>query len=140
MSFTNGELRTCKTCGNVFLYNKFGKAICPNCLAKEDQDFDAVKDYILEHPSSTIQVVSTATKVRINRIREFLREGRLVIPDSSPIFLNCEICSAPIKYGRICRSCAASLDPEVKVAMKINEFTIGDKPETTKGGTVRFLS
>lgn len=141
MSFDNhGELRTCKTCKTLFLYSGVGKMICPKCNEKENKDFDMVKDYILEYPLATIQEISTATNVRIHKIREFLREGRLVISDKSPIFLNCEICGAPIKFGRVCKSCAESLDPAKKAAMKLNDFTIADKPNSSHSRSVHFLT
>lgn len=141
MSFgNNGELRTCKTCGTLFLYSGIGKITCPKCNDKENTDFELVKDYILEYPLATIQEISTSTNVRINKIREFLREGRLVISDKSPIFLNCELCGAPIKFGRVCKNCADSLDPAKKTALKLNDYTIADKPNTSRNKSVHFLT
>ncbi len=135
----NGEIQECKRCGKMFYFTGVGKCICPECKAEEEAEFEIVKNYIYEHISATIMQVSKETGVKISRIKSYLRDGRLIIPDGSLIFLNCEICGANIKFGRLCPACGDSLSSELKREMHIDEFQIGDKPKKSANCRMRFL-
>lgn len=140
MSIPNSELRNCKQCGNLFLYNGNGnKRICPACLAKETDSYEIVKNYIMDNPGATVKEVFLHTNVSPAKIKTFIREGRLIIPDSSPIFINCELCDAKIKFGRVCHNCANTLNEEQKKALNINEFTIGETPNPSTKKGMHFL-
>ncbi|MGB8454013.1 MAG: hypothetical protein WCD89_17005 [Anaerocolumna sp.] len=135
----NGEIQECKRCGKMFYFTGIGKCICASCKAEDDADFEMVKDYIYDNLSATIMQVSKETGVRISRIKSYLRDGRLIIPDGSAIFLNCEVCGTNIKFGRLCRECADSLSNELRHEMQIDEFQIGEKPKSSNSGKMRFL-
>jgi len=140
MSTSNGELCSCKYCNNLFLYASFGPKICTSCKEKEDKQYHLVKEYILIHTGASVKEVSSSTNVSPTKIKSFLREGRLIIPDSSPIFLDCELCSSKIKYGHVCSDCASTLNDKEKAALNVNEFTIGQKPNPSSSSKLRFLS
>ncbi len=135
----NGEIRECKRCGKMFFYTGVGKCICAECKAEDEAEFEMVKDYIYDNHSATIMQVSKETGVKICRIKSYLRDGRLIIPDGSPIFLNCEVCGTNIKFGRLCRECADTMSSELKREMHVDEFQIGDKPKSTYDARMRFL-
>ena len=135
----NGEIRECKRCGKMFLFTGVGKCICATCKAEDEAEFEIVKDYIYDNIQATIMQVSKETGVKITRIKSYLKDGRLIIPDGSPIFLNCEVCGTSIKYGRLCRECAASLSNEMRQEMNIDDFQIGEKPKSLNQGRMRFL-
>jgi predicted amidophosphoribosyltransferase len=116
----------------MFVYAGMGKHICKECKEEEDEQFNLVKEYIYDNPQSTVMEVSKETGVRVTRIKMFLKEGRLIIPDESPIFLNCEVCGTNIKFGRICRPCADNLGNELKNSIKVTEYEVGEKPTTAK--------
>ena len=122
------DLQSCPRCGNMFFYSGNGKRICTKCQKKDEEEFNTVKNYVYDHPEATIMEASKETGVRVSRIKIYLKEGRLIIPDNSPIFIDCEICGTSIKYGRLCRSCADSLSNELRSAMQVDEFQIGEKP------------
>jgi ribosomal protein L32 len=103
--------------------------ICHKCKEIDEREFNSVKDYIYENPCATFKDTVVATGVKASRIRSYLRNGRLLIPDSSPIFINCENCGASIKYGRICKQCANTLSNEMKKEMNIEEYQIGESPK-----------
>ncbi|BCJ95825.1 hypothetical protein acsn021_33940 [Anaerocolumna cellulosilytica] len=136
---TAANLQSCARCGGMFWYQGTGKRICSKCKKEDDEQFEIVKSYIYENLSATIMDVSKETGVRVARIKAFLREGRLVIPDNSAIFLNCEACGTSIKFGRICRTCADTLTGEIKKAMDVSEYEIGEKPNLNSG-KMRFLT
>lgn len=134
-----GGLQVCLRCGNMFLYSGIGKCICDDCKKEDEIDFNTVKEYIYNNPSATIMETSQATSVRVTRIKAYLRDGRLLIPDGSPIFLNCELCGANIKFGRVCRQCADTLTNELRSTMNISDFNVGEKPKSSIQHKMRFL-
>ncbi len=140
MSGYNAQLQSCLRCGKMFLYAGTGKCICPKCTAEDEEQFNCVKDYIYNHPSASIKEVAEHTDVRVARIKSYLKEGRLIISDDSPIFLNCEICGTQLKYGRVCRSCAETLSNEMKSAMEISEYSIGEQPADFRGARMRYFT
>lgn len=133
----DGGLQSCLRCGNMFLYTGIGKCICENCKKEDEEAFQSVKNYIYNHPLATLMEVSKETEVRVIRIKNYLKDGRLVIADNSPIFINCEICGVSIKYGRFCRSCADSLSGEMRKTLQVEEYQIGERP--TPSSKMRFL-
>lgn len=100
-----------------------------NCKELDEEEFNLVKKYIYGNPSATVKDTMMATGVKVRRIRGYLRDGRLIIPDDSPIFINCENCGTSIKYGRLCKECADALSDEIKKEMNIEEYNIGECPK-----------
>ena len=123
------EICTCNQCGKIFVHLGGWLKLCKSCKELDDQEFDLVKEYIFKNPLATVKDTTEATGVRPRKIREYLRAGRLLIPDNSPIFINCENCEANIKFGRLCKECADSLTNEVKKSMNIEEYHIGERPK-----------
>ncbi|WFR58690.1 MerR family transcriptional regulator [Anaerocolumna sp. AGMB13025] len=135
----SGEIQECRRCGRMFYFTGVGKCICASCKAEDEAEFESVKNYIYENLSATIMQTSKDTGVKISRIKSFLRDGRLVIPDGSAVFLNCEVCGANIKFGRLCRECADTLSKEMKQQLQVDEFQIGEKPKSSDSARMRFL-
>lgn len=133
----NGDLQACLRCGNMFWHSGFGKCICAKCKEEDEEQFNIVKNYIYEHFEATLMEVSKETGVRVIRIKNYIKEGRLIIPDGSAVFLNCENCGCSIKFGRVCRECANTISNELRKGMNLNEFEIGEKPN--QGCKMRFL-
>jgi len=140
MKEKNGDIEECRRCGKMFVYSGVGKYLCPSCQAEDDAEFETVKEYIYDNLSATIMQVSKATGVKVSRIKSYLKDGRLIIPDSSAVFINCEICGTEIKYGRVCKSCADSLSNELKKEMGLEEYQVGEKPKTNEPAKMRFLN
>jgi len=102
------ELRNCPVCGKVFVF--VTRNLCPECAAKEEEEFRKVKDYLYEFPGATMEEISEKTGVSTKRILEFLREGRLILKkENVNILLRCEMCGAPILAGRLCEKCAGDM-------------------------------
>ncbi|MEZ0537215.1 TIGR03826 family flagellar region protein [Caldicellulosiruptoraceae bacterium PP1] len=97
------NVRNCKRCGRVYLYN--GSPICPQCQKEEEEDFKKVKDYLYDHPGASLPEVAKATGVSPDKILRFLKEERLEIIGESNIVLECERCGKSIKTGRLCEDC-----------------------------------
>lgn len=103
------EVRNCKRCGKVFISR--GSYICPDCLQKEEEQFEIVKKYLAENPRATVKETSENTKVPVEVITEFLRKGLLmsVLPGDGNASLSCVICKRPIQSGKICPECERAL-------------------------------
>lgn len=110
------DVRNCKKCGKIFNYIG-GAPICPVCMQSEEEDFQKVKAYLYENPGSSITQVSTDLDISIEKIRRFLKEGRLEITgDDGNLTLECENCGKSIKSGRFCEACERDLASGFRVA------------------------
>lgn len=134
------NLRTCIHCGRMFSYSGFGHLYCPVCKVKDSENFEKVKDYIYKNGVATAIEVSEATGVSLKQIEQYLKEGRLEIPQNSPIFIKCEKCNGDIRSGRFCPECAATLSREMKESLEFDEYQIGERPKVKGQGKMRFLN
>lgn len=133
-----GETQVCARCRRMFTYSGFGHRYCEICKEYDTRDFEKVRTYIYEHGTATMLQLSEATKVEINYIEQYLREGRLEIPESSNIFIHCEMCQAEIRSGRYCKDCAVQLSKNFSGVL--DEFEIGEKAKrSSKDGKMHFL-
>ncbi len=96
----------CEECGGEMQYKGIGEYVCFNCNHKMYDDYGVVRNYLEEHPGSTISMVSAATGVSEKNIKYMLREEKLQIREDSRSFIACESCGKPIVSGRYCDSCA----------------------------------
>ena len=127
------EIRTCKFCGTMFYYYGFGYGYCARCTPIDDEMFHRVKNYIWEHGTATMAMVSAATGVSMKQITQYLKDGRLEIPEESNIFIRCELCNAEIRFGRYCPECASRTSKKFESAVKMDIFEVGEKPKDLKG-------
>jgi len=122
------ELRNCPVCGKVFLYTT--RNLCPDCAAKEEEEFKKVRDYLYEVPGATMEEIAEKTGVSVKKILEFLKEGRLILKkDNANILLKCERCGAPILTGRYCEKCVE----EMKKGFGIRESNPFEQKSDMKG-------
>jgi hypothetical protein len=66
----------CPICGRLFHKQGFLE-VCQSCFAQNEIDFNKVRDYLYSFPNKNILDVSYATGISVEKIREFLRQGRL---------------------------------------------------------------
>lgn len=123
------NMRKCMRCGLMFQYNGSGHIICPRCREIDQKEFDCVRDYVYEHKGATVIEVSDETGVKPGIIENFLRAGRLEIPNDSAVFIHCERCRKEIRSGRFCPGCAAQLTMEMKKALEFDESQVGEEPD-----------
>ncbi len=98
------NIRNCRVCGRIFNYMA-GSPVCPACRETMEAKFQEVKEYIREHSGAGVAEVAEACDVEPSQIRQWLREDRLEVTEDSAMFLNCEICGAPIRSGKYCDKC-----------------------------------
>lgn len=133
-----GVTKVCVRCKRMFSYLGFGHYYCPSCKKLDDDDFLRVKNYIYENGVASATEVSDMTGVSLKAIEQYLREGRLEIPEDSPIFIKCEQCSVDIRSGRLCLECARKLSTAMREKMDFDDEQIGEIPKK-KIGKMRFI-
>lgn len=105
MSINN--LDNCPRCGKIYVKNF--KDICPNCMKEIDTMYEKCLKYLREHRSCTIQELSDETKVSVNQITKFIREGRISIKNSPNMGYPCDSCGTIIRENQLCDPCRKRL-------------------------------
>lgn len=121
------ELRNCPRCGKLFGY--FNDPVCPECLKADEEELRKIKDYLANHPNAPVPEVVEKTGVSLEKVRNFLRAGRLWLKSAeneavgaAGAQLTCRSCGTPIASGRFCKNCADAL------ARKLNRGIAGLGP------------
>ena len=130
----------CEACGGKMLYKGGGEYECRDCGGAAWDDFGKVKAFLEEYGTQPALVISEATGVPMEVLRELLREGRLQLPADSKIFLSCEKCGCAIRSGRYCSECAMQTFRGIKGLLE--EDAAGKKNGKGVGGTkarMRYL-
>ncbi|MCR5415484.1 MAG: hypothetical protein K6E79_01665 [Pseudobutyrivibrio sp.] len=139
--FTERKPTRCSECKGRIRYIGEGKYECFDCGHQEMDDFGRVKEYIDANGPRPAVLISEHTGVPIEVINGMLREGRLEIPDGSPVYVNCESCGCSIRYGRYCPDCIRAKTNNLK-GVYFNP-DVGEKPRTEvkkkEEGKMRFL-
>ncbi|MFW6267384.1 MAG: flagellar protein [Halanaerobium sp.] len=116
------ELINCKECGKLF--SSSGQKVCPDCRQGEEEKFEIVKEYLWEHPNSTVKKVSEDTGVEEELIIKFMREDRLAAEGLLVDYkLKCKRCGTEIKTGLFCESCRTKM---------ISDFNQNEEAEEEK--------
>lgn len=135
------DVRNCRKCGKIFNYIG-GPSICPVCKELDEQDFKRVKEYLYDHPGATMSEVSTALEISVERIKSYLREGRLeIVGEQGNIVLECENCGKAIRSGRFCDECSKSLSKGFEAtARQIGDSISQKEADAKKAVAMRYLN
>ena len=71
-------IRNCENCGKV---HNFPAKLCQECLQEKMKLYKKVKNYLWEHPNSTVDEVHAGTGVKKEKILQFVREDRFIVTD-----------------------------------------------------------
>ncbi len=123
------SIRNCPECGKLFEF--FFKNLCPDCIKKEEGDFEAIVAYLKNNPGVGITEISEATGIGANRIIKMLKSGRLitVCEQHGILLLNCGRCGKPIAEGQFCLQCRNSM----------SKVLSGETRETGETGEIREI-
>lgn len=106
------DARNCRRCGRMYNYIG-GPPICIDCKNADEEIFKKVKEYLYDKPGATLAEVSMDVEVSVEKIKMFLKEGRLEITEGSNIILECERCGKSIKTGRFCNECQNQVSKDI---------------------------
>ncbi len=94
----------CSRCRKLYQVNS--RKLCPECVKEEEAQFDAVRQFLREHDPVDAQGLSEALSIPVERVIQFLKEGRLI--ETVSIEYPCESCGTLIRTGRLCEPCRQS--------------------------------
>jgi flagellar operon protein (TIGR03826 family) len=97
------EFANCRQCRKIF--QKTSEAICLRCIQKDDEEYETVRRYVRDNPTSGITEVSEATEVSTKKIMGYIRDGRLLVSSAG---INCRRCGISIDSGHLCDVCVGS--------------------------------
>ncbi len=106
------DLRNCRRCGRMYNYLG-GPPICLDCKNADEEVFKKIKDYLYDYPGATLSQVALDCDVSVEKIKMFLKEGRLEITEGANIILECERCGKSIKTGRFCNDCQSQIHHDI---------------------------
>ncbi len=128
--YSDDDNFVCPNCDILMKYKHGGLFVCEKCGAEQLNDFGKVKKYLNEHgPTNAIELAAN-TGVRRSRIGEFLRLGKVEIPEGSATFIHCKSCGTAIRFGNYCANCVHTKN--------IQGAYIGDTPKKVPE-KMRFL-
>ena len=130
------EVMNCKGCKRLFNYMG-GLQLCGACKDELERKFQEVKEYINNHPHSSIAAVAEETEVTTKQIKQWIREERLAFSEDSMQGIECEQCGTMIRSGRYCDACKAKLQSELRSAAYIP--MMHEKKATRDKDRMRFL-
>lgn len=137
------ELKNCKLCGKLYQSNAITNA-CPSCIEHDIKDFETIREYLYQHPHASIYEVATNLEFTINKIKHYLRDGRIEVIEKDNHFLACETCGKPIHSGWYCDDCLKQPSRDSKVSHS-GSFGGGDASSNAnnppkKDSKMNFLS
>jgi flagellar operon protein (TIGR03826 family) len=135
------DVRNCKRCGHIFNYIG-GMPICPTCKGMDEEDFKRVKAYLWDNPGATLSEVSSVLEISVEKIKAFLKEGRLeIIGDAEGnMILECEKCGKSIKSGRLCDECTKGLTNELRYTASQMSSEVSGAEKSKKAVGMRYLN
>jgi len=107
-------MRNCQSCGKA--YTSSNPTTCPDCVEEDSEVFNTVRQFIKDNPLVSVDVVEAATGVPAERIREYLRQGRIEAAEMSGPMLECERCGKPIYAGQYCVVCQSEIQKTFRSA------------------------
>lgn len=133
------DVRNCRRCGKIFNYLG-GVPICQDCKKNDEEEFKRIKEYLYENPGASISQVSIALDVSIEKIKRYLKEGRLeIVGEDSNMVLECEVCGKAIKTGRYCEMCERELASAFKNTAGQMNLSLREIEERKQHG-LRYLN
>lgn len=134
------DVRNCKRCGKI--YNYIGGApVCQDCRKQDEEDFKRVKEYLYDHPRATIFEVSKELDVSVQKIKGYLKEGRLeIVGDEANMILECESCGKSLRTGRFCDECAKGITNDIKSTADQLNKTMSEEIAAKRSAGMKYLN
>ncbi|MBO9596264.1 MAG: hypothetical protein J7559_00345 [Cohnella sp.] len=114
----NNELRVahCPKCGKIFQVNM--RNLCNDCSTEEDSLLRTIELQLLRNRHMTNEELSEASSVPMDRIRVFIRSGKLKLYDYPKLADECDRCRKPIRSGTMCLACKTKIQDDIAYALE----------------------
>ncbi|MDT2286483.1 flagellar protein [Paenibacillus larvae] len=110
------DIANCPVCGKIFV--KGIRDICPNCVKKQEEQYERCAEYLRQHKGITLYELSEAVDVPVRQITKFIREGRISIENAPNMSYPCEVCGEMIRENSMCESCRSRLIRDMAQALE----------------------
>lgn len=114
------NIKNCPKCKKIFSPNG-SQMICNDCIKKEEEEFNSVREYLRENRGAGIDEVSEATGVSPKKILKYLKDGKLEVTDGMSQFLKCEKCGKTIRTGQFCKQCSEKISNSLKSLIAVQD-------------------
>lgn len=102
----------CPHCGRV--YQKNLRGMCTSCSAELDAQMIAIEEQLKRNRFLTTEELAERTDIPVMRIRSWIRSGKLMLFDYPNLADACDLCSAPIRKGKLCHHCATRIRTDIQ--------------------------
>jgi len=102
----------CPGCGNVYQINM--RQLCAACQSAEDSQLLAIESQLKLNRRLNNTEVAELTGIRPERIRSWIRKGKIKLYDYPNLADQCDLCAEPIRKGKLCVSCAMRIRSDVE--------------------------
>lgn len=111
MSIDLSKITHCPECGKIF--QKSLRNLCGDCSSEEDRLFLMTERTMLRNRHFNNVEVAEAASVPQDKIRSWIRSGKLRIADYPNLADRCDLCKASIRSGHLCLSCSARIKDDL---------------------------
>lgn len=111
------DVRNCKQCDRIYRYDGFN--ICSRCRNTNEDEFSTVIEYLYENKHSNIKETSEATGVSIEKITEFIRQGKIETRNFVNMKVQCIQCERTVTKGKICDKCKEEMKTTLKEKVEL---------------------
>lgn len=101
----------CPGCGKIYQINL--RQLCADCLAAEDALIVSIERELRRDRKLTTEELAERVSERPEKLRSWIRKGRLKVYDYPNLTDECDLCGAPIRKGKLCQDCASRIRGEV---------------------------
>ncbi len=107
------ELRVapCPCCWNVFKKNP--RNLCVSCASTVDDQLLSIERFLLRNRFANTEETAVATKLPPEKIRTWIRQGKLKTFDFPNLSDECDLCHAPIRRGHLCGACTIRINDDL---------------------------
>ena len=124
-------LSNCKRCGSLF--SRTTDPVCPECIKKEEVDFEKAVAWLRENPGKTIQTLSEETGIDQQYILRWIRSKRITVSEGGGGLVKCKKCGATIPTGNYCDHCRLGLSLKVDEGLRAMEKEKQSPPKQKHG-------
>lgn len=114
----NNELRVahCPKCGKIYQINM--RNLCNDCSTEEDTLLRKIEVSLLRNRHMTNEELAEVSTVPLDRIRVFIRSGKLKLYDYPKLSDVCDRCKGPIRKGTLCLACKTKIEDDITHALE----------------------
>ncbi|KIL35389.1 hypothetical protein SD71_13825 [Cohnella kolymensis] len=105
------NVANCPRCNAIFQMNS--RNLCSNCSAEDDRQLHLIESILKRNRHLTTEEVAAAASVPAERIRSWIRIGRIRLYDYPNLTDTCDMCGGPLRKGKLCASCTTKLENDI---------------------------